>query len=242
MTPSSPIQASATAPASAWDGYDAYLFDIDGTLLRDPGRVHFLAFAQCLRETLGHEVSLTGIPIHGSTDTAILRDALRQAGVPDSKWLHREPEILDRLAAIVLEQKSNFAVTVMPGVPRILTHLRQRQAALGVATGNLEAIGWLKLEVAGLRNFFTFGGFSDSFPLRSDMIANAVAVAKAQAGTAARICVVGDTPADIAAARANALPTIAVATGIFSLQQLGEHQPEFCVPSLETLLPPTAGV
>lgn len=242
MTPSSPINASPAARLSAWDGFDAYLFDIDGTLLRDPGRVHFLAFAQCLRETLGHEISLSGIPIHGSTDTAILRDALRQAGVADSKWLHREPEILARLSEIVLQQRANFAVTVMPGVPRILTHLRLRDATLGVATGNLEAIGWLKLDVAGLRNFFTFGGFSDSFPLRADMIANAAAVARAQAGTAASICVVGDTPADIAAARANALPTIAVATGIFSLQQLGEHQPEFCVPTLETLLPPPASV
>ena len=31
----------AIEPGFAWDGQDAYLFDIDGTLLRSRDRVHF---------------------------------------------------------------------------------------------------------------------------------------------------------------------------------------------------------
>ena len=52
----------------------------------------------------------------------------------------------------------------MPGVEEALGHLARKGALLGVATGNLEAIGWIKIEEAGLREWFRFGGFSDQFP------------------------------------------------------------------------------
>jgi phosphoglycolate phosphatase-like HAD superfamily hydrolase len=56
------------------------------------------------------------------------------------------------------------------------------------------------------------------------------------AGKDTKICVVGDTPRDIEAARANFLSVIAVATGKFSFDELKEHQPEACVTSLADLL------
>jgi phosphoglycolate phosphatase len=124
----------------------------------------------------------------------------------------------------------------MPGVDEMLAYLQGKGAALGVATGNLESIGWLKIEVLGLRHWFTFGGFSDSYDLRSDMIAHAMREAHRDAGPEATVCVVGDTPFDISAARANRLPTIAVATGNFTFEQLMEHDPEVCATSLEALL------
>ena len=36
-------------PDFAWDGQDAYLFDIDGTLLRTRDRVHVDSFASSVR-------------------------------------------------------------------------------------------------------------------------------------------------------------------------------------------------
>jgi phosphoglycolate phosphatase-like HAD superfamily hydrolase len=56
------------------------------------------------------------------------------------------------------------------------------------------------------------------------------------AGKDAKICVVGDTPRDIQAARANFLSVIAVATGKYNFDELLEHQPEACVTSLADLL------
>ena len=50
---------------------------------------------------------------------------------------------------------------------------------------------------------------------------------------------VGDTPRDIEAARANFLPVIAVATGHFSFDELLECQPEVCATSLADLLAAT---
>ncbi len=57
-----------------------------------------------------------------------------------------------------------------------------RGALLGVATGNLEMIGWIKIEAAGLREWFRFGGFSDHFPVRSELVGHAARKARALAG------------------------------------------------------------
>jgi phosphoglycolate phosphatase-like HAD superfamily hydrolase len=140
------------------------------------------------------------------------------------------------MRARVLDQRQTMSVTVMPGVLSMLAYLKGRGKVLGVATGNLEQIGWLKIEIAGLRDWFSFGGFSDRHAVRSDMIANALEGARKLAGAQAKVCVVGDTPSDITAAKANDLPTIAVATGVFSYQTLLEHQPEVCVSTLQALL------
>jgi phosphoglycolate phosphatase-like HAD superfamily hydrolase len=127
-------------------------------------------------------------------------------------------------------------------VEEVLEHLQRRNALLGLATGNLEQIGWIKIENAGLRSWFTFGGFSDQFEDRADMIAHAAAQAREHLGAAdATVCVVGDTPFDIAAASANSLPTIAVATGRYSFDQLMEHRPAVCATTLEALLEATPG-
>jgi phosphoglycolate phosphatase-like HAD superfamily hydrolase len=48
--------------------------------------------------------------------------------------------------------------------------------------------------------------------------------------------VVGDTPRDIEAARANFLSVIAVATGKYSFDELLRCQPEACVSSLKDLI------
>jgi phosphoglycolate phosphatase-like HAD superfamily hydrolase len=111
---------------------------------------------------------------------------------------------------------------------------------LGVASGNLEAIGWIKIEKAGLREWFRFGGFSDHFPVRPELIGHAAKKARELGGpggeTGVQICVVGDTPRDIEAARANFLSVIAVATGRYSFDELFRCQPEACVSSLADLL------
>ena len=56
------------------------------------------------------------------------------------------------------------------------------------------------------------------------------------AGPDASVCVVGDTPRDIEAARANHLRVIAVATGHFDFDALLEHHPDVCTTSLADLV------
>jgi phosphoglycolate phosphatase-like HAD superfamily hydrolase len=242
---SQPAGSTATVPVEDrvfvrdgfdWDGQGAYLFDIDGTLLRSRDRIHFNSFYSSVREVMGHELVLDGVVVSGNTDPGILRDAFRLARLEDAHWQPHLEKILEQMRADVAARSADMKLVMMPGVQEMLAYLQKKGAALGVATGNLEAIGWLKIETLGLRHWFTFGGFSDRYDVRSDMIAHAIREAHRHAGPEATVCVVGDTPADISAARANGLPTIAVATGNYSFDDLMQHEPEVCATTLKALL------
>lgn len=185
---------------------------------------------------MGRDFSLDGVTLSGNTDPGILREVFQLAAVETTHWEPHFEAILQRMREEVAARRHEMKIDKMPGVDATLQHLRAKGAALGIATGNLESIGWLKIEFLDLRHWFTFGGFSDRFPARADMIANAVREARALAGPQASVCVVGDTPADIAAARANQLPAIAVATGNYTFEQLAEHNPDACAVNLLALL------
>jgi phosphoglycolate phosphatase len=228
----------------AWDAQDAYLFDIDGTLLRSRDRIHIDSFAASVHEVTGFEISLTGVSLSGSTDTAILQDAFALAGISAEAWEPQLEAILHAMRNTVLSRRGEMDLWTMPGVEATLAHLANKGALLGLATGNLELIGWTKVEEVGLREWFRFGGFSDRFSLRSAMVGDAAAKASELMQPdrrAASICVVGDTPRDIEAARANGLPVIAVATGHFSFDELKGLEPDACASSLSALLAHTEG-
>lgn len=220
-----------------WDEQRAYLFDIDGTLLRHRDRVHVDAFFKGVREVMGRELVLDGVVLSGNTDPGILKDAFELARVEDGEWRPHREDVLNAMCVHVAERRAEMQWSIMPGVEAMLEHLERKGALLGVATGNLEKIGWIKIENAGLRRWFRFGGFCDRFEARADMIADAAEQARGILGlTDATVCVIGDTPRDIDAARANDLPTIAVATGRYSFDDLMEHRPAVCTTTLEALL------
>jgi phosphoglycolate phosphatase-like HAD superfamily hydrolase len=140
------------------------------------------------------------------------------------------------MACFVDSRKNELCTTVHPQVKETLQHLRALGAALGVATGNLEEIGKIKLASARLLDLFDFYGWSDSFEYRADVFRKAVSEARLHAGSEAAILVIGDTPTDVQAARENSLPVIAVATGIYSFEQLQATEPDLCIQSFEDLL------
>ena len=228
-------------PGFRWDAQGAYLIDIDGTLLRSLDRVHYDSFFAAVEHVTGKPLLLDGVTLHGNTDPGILRDAFRIAAIEDGSWRPHVDAILTHMSDAVTARRAEMNLQVMPGVEAALAYLKGKGAALGVATGNIETIGWIKVEEAGLRPWFTFGGFADGFEVRSEMIKHALAVARREAAMtggelAPGVCVVGDTVFDITAARANGLPTIAVATGNYSFAELMEAEPEVCATTLEALL------
>lgn len=234
MSTASAVRTGAAA-VRPWDGFDAYLFDIDGTLLHCRDAVHYFAFCDTLTSIAGRPLTLEGVTAHGNTDVGILRDALARAGVHDSVWRPELQHILDAMCGRVRARKQEFCVEVLPQARAVLDHLRARSAVLGVATGNLQGIGEIKLQRAGLLDYFDFAGWSDAFEWRADVIRAAVLRARDAAGENAAICAVGDTPADVRAARENGIASIAVATGIYSIEELRAEQPDYCVPSLAEL-------
>ena len=219
-----------------WDAFDAYLFDIDGTLLHCADAVHYFGFCEVLTDAVGRPTNLDGVVAHGNVDVGILRDALTLAGVPEASWRPRLPSMREQLCRYVEAHRQEFVADVLSGVRAVLEHLRARGRTLGVATGNLQAIGRAKLEHVGLMEFFTVGGWSDACETRTDVFRGAVSAMRAEAGKHASICVFGDTPADVFAARANQLAVVAVATGIYTVDVLVAESPDLVLASLEDLL------
>ncbi|HEY4047960.1 MAG TPA: HAD family hydrolase [Acidobacteriaceae bacterium] len=218
-----------------WDGYDAYLFDIDGTLLHCTDATHYFAFCDTLTHLAGRSLNLDGVVAHGNTDVGILRDALIRNGVEDPSWRPQIAEARERMCRFVAEREKSLCAEVLPGVRKVLAHLSSLGSVLGVASGNLREIGWMKLKCCGLDEHFSFGGFSDAYEYRRDIFRAALEEARRRTRPDASICVFGDTPADVYAAHENRMDSIAVATGIYSWEELTLASPRLCLHSLTEL-------
>jgi phosphoglycolate phosphatase-like HAD superfamily hydrolase len=226
-----------TSSAFNWRRYDAYLFDIDGTLLNTHDGVHYNSFHTALREVYGCEGRIDDVPVHGNTDIGILRAALaRHCSLRTGEFEARLPQALNMMCAEVERNADRILPELCPAIADLLASLHAEGKLLGVVTGNLERIGWSKLEKAGIRKYFDFGSFSDTREKREDIFRNGVEQARRLRGPETSICFVGDTPADIRAAASLGLPVIAVATGIYSREQLLEHAPPLCVGTVAELL------
>jgi phosphoglycolate phosphatase-like HAD superfamily hydrolase len=203
------------------------LFDIDGTLLLRAHIEHRHALGDAVTEVWGVEdPGPAAVPAAGRTDGEIAREICLLGGVAAERidsgaadfraacaraYARRcPPDLRDRLA---------------PHAEDVLTRLASAgDTTLSLVTGNLEAVARLKLERAGLGGFFAGGqgGFGSDAEDRTEL----PAIARRRAGAngtpypRTRTVVVGDTPNDIACARADGLRCVAVATGPYAAAQL----------------------
>ena len=215
-------------PGFRWDAAHAYLFDIDGTLLNSRDAVHYFSFRHAVRQVFGMDLSIEGVPVHGNTDPGIVRAVLRRAGMDDARINAHMPEIVGLMCAEVERNHDALRPELCPSIPELIAYLRGRDKLLGAASGNLETIGWLKLEKSGLRPAFAFGSFSFPRESRADIFRHGVDLARQRLGQRAVVAVIGDTPCDVEAAHAVDAPVIALATGIFSFSDLMACSPDAC--------------
>jgi phosphoglycolate phosphatase-like HAD superfamily hydrolase len=184
----------------------------------------------------GLDANFDGIPYHGKTDVAILRMALTRRGISDCRFADKLPAALAVIRREVAANVAGFKLDVCPSVPKLLDEIRELDKLLGVASGNLESVGWHKLTAAGIRHFFTCGSFGDNFELRVAIFDHAVSSAKSLLGNTASVCFFGDTPDDIDAARKVNAQIVAVGTGIFPVAELAHFQPDLCCESCTEML------
>jgi len=231
------LQTSATkSNGFRWMSADAYLFDIDGTLLVSRDGVHRNALHQAMREAFGVDTTIDGIPYHGKTDLGILRAALQRVGVSDQSFEANLPMALEVVRREVSANVKLLAPIVCSAIPELLDELQTAGKLMGLASGNLESVGWLKVKAARLHNFFNFGSFCDRHENRADIFREGVLAAQRRLGESARICFVGDTPEDIKAARSVQSQVVAVCTGVFKADELASHDPDACVATCAELL------
>jgi phosphoglycolate phosphatase-like HAD superfamily hydrolase len=172
---------------------------------------------------------LTGRPVEaaGRTDGAIIRELLHGAGVDDATVDARAGEVWERaVAAYATLCPADLSGAVAPGVPELLDTLSARPDAyrLSLVTGNLEPVARLKLDRAGLGHHFApgQGGFGSDHESRAELPPIARARASDPPWPRERTVVIGDTPRDIACARADRVRVAAVGTGPFGVEALAD--------------------
>jgi phosphoglycolate phosphatase len=198
-----------------------FLFDVDKTLVDSHGaggRAMTAAFAQLF----GIDDGFAGIGFAGRTDTAIFRDAVGVHSL-DGEF----PALLARFQQTYYTTLPRTLAEVqahaLPGVREVLEGLQAAPGAfLGLATGNFREAARLKLERFGLYDFFLTGGYADDSEDRAEIVAIAInRLAEASGVHGPReVYIIGDTPLDIAAAKANGARSVAVATGFSTVGEL----------------------
>lgn len=195
------------------------LFDIDGTLLDRATAEHAAALHEAMHQVYGVDTTSTRVPAAGRTDLEIARETLLVLGLSAARIEEGFADLRAAAAeAYARLVPDDLSATVMPGMRDLLERLAARDdAILSLVTGNLEAIARLKLNAAGIGGFFASGqgGFGSDSVDRTDL----PPIARRRAGTRERphprerTLVIGDTPLDIACARADGLAVLALATG-----------------------------
>ncbi len=202
------------------------LWDIDGTLLQRASREHATALRLAAARVHGlGALDHTLVDVAGRTDAAIARDLLRSAGVPADQIEARAAEVRTATAAAYAELcPVDLSATVSPGIPELLGELAARpgEFRFSLVTGNFEPVARLKLARAGIGHWFAPG--QGAFGSDDESRAALPPIARARAGDwpRERTVVIGDTPRDIACARADRLPVVAVGTGPFGVEALAD--------------------
>ena len=209
------------------------LWDIDGTLLH-AGGVAAHAFLDAVAEVTGTRPSPEQRDYGGRLDTEIADMLLTAVGAATT----RIGDVLEVLARLVDERLGELrAHTVAcPGVEALVGKLAQAGARQTVVTGNLASIARHKLEAAGLVPPIEpeFGGYGDSAPTRA-AVARVALDRLSAAGWQPdldTVWIVGDTPRDLACARAIGVRCALVATGRRPVGELDGLEADIMLPDL----------
>jgi phosphoglycolate phosphatase-like HAD superfamily hydrolase len=200
------------------------LWDVDHTLIENAGvskENYALAF-----EILAGRVPGVQPQTDGRTDVGIMADLLSDNGEDPAAYSLKRQR--DALAAAASRNSGALAARghALPGAAACLARASGETGVLqSVLTGNIQPNAILKLRAFGLDIWMDWeiGGFGWDSPVRARLVPAAQERASEKHGfDAARdvTVVVGDTTLDVTAGIDGGARVIAVATGIFSRQQL----------------------
>lgn len=195
------------------------LFDIDGTIMTSGGCGE-KAMRLAVKDHFGAEDDLSSIEIAGRTDTHISRRLHEKYG----KDLETPDVFLDHYIKHLGVLLPQIQGRLLPGIQPLLELLKPRaDVVLALLTGNLARGAELKLRHYGVWDYFEFGAYADDHYDRNQLGPFALQRARQrhlQEFDPQRVYVIGDTPHDVACARAIGAKAVAVATGGFTRDAL----------------------
>ena len=208
---------------------DILLFDIDGTLTRSYGAGR-RAFDKVFARLYQLKEASEGLEFAGKTDPLIIREIFRKCldADPTENEMTRVKKAY--LAVIENDVRTTAPYKAIDGILELLNILAKLpHILLGLATGNFRESAFLKLESAGLRKFFTFGGFGSDSAIRAELTRVGIDRGKKliPAGrTFEKAYVIGDTPQDVDAGKKSGAVTIAMMTGTTRQEDFMKHKPD----------------
>ena len=182
------------------------LFDIDGTLLISRG-IGRESKRRAMLEHFGATGDLDNHVFGGMTDWGILADLLAPLGMSAAE-VGAEMAVYQRVMARHMRAiRDDYHAEAMPHAMQLVADLRGRDDLIvGLVTGNTRMTAEIKLEMAGYDpEWFVIGAFGHESAARDDLTRLALERASAHIGRAIAgrdAIVIGDTAADIQAARA----------------------------------------
>ncbi len=215
------------------------LWDIDGTLTHSDGTVS-AAYRRALPTVYPLPGELARISYAGKTDGQIALETLACHGLREEDAVTRLPifqaayiQELDKVRDLI-----QAGLRVLPGVPQVLDRLSGLPVHQTLLTGNFEPAARIKLSCGRLDHHFDFaiGGFGSADRNRNCLVPVVLQKAQRVHGLSfdlSQVVVIGDTPLDIACARAAGVRVVAVATGTVSAEELAAHDPDVLLESLE---------
>lgn len=213
------------------------LFDVDGTLIHTAGAGRE-AFARVFASQFRSPNGTEKIQFAGRTDWSIVREFFLQQSIePSPEHFHL---FFDSYVFWLDHLLTQGKGRVLGGVQELIRALQSlpERPTIGLLTGNIRLGAEIKLRHFGLWDLFQTGGFGDDDEDRGRIAAIARERGQQLLGrklAGEEVLVVGDTPLDIACARAISAKVLAVATGPYSLGQLQAEGPTWAVPGLEGL-------
>ena len=212
------------------------LWDIDGTLVNG-GTVARRAYDAAFRQVAGRGLEHPW-RFDGRTELAAATEVLRIHGLdPEGGLLER---FLDLIVTELQGRSEELAAEgrALPGAARALDALATLPGVhQTVLTGNLFPLAELKVTVFGLepRLDLRIGAFGGDAYERTDLPAHAFRRSEQHLGRAfdgSHAVIVGDTPRDMATARAAGARAVAVATGVNSAEELAAAGADVVLPDL----------
>lgn len=204
--------------------YKIPLFDIDWTLLIGENSVHKAGFNIAIHNIYKlPNASFDDITPHGMIDTQILIEIAKLHGVSEEEAVKKVPEAMLTMIDYYMKHAQEADYTLMPGALDLLGELKKLGIPLGLLTGNIEEVGWEKVRRAGIKDFFMFGAFGSLAFKRIDLIPIAKKRLEKMLNIEMpleRFVIVGDSPLDIACARAGNIEVIAVGAGHYKSHEL----------------------
>ena len=208
----------------------AYLFDIDGTLLKVKHKVNRMVIQRILDRFGFNHVEVSRLDFAGKTDRDIFSGLLDQ---PDDELFHYVKQIyLQELERHITEQD----IHIFSGVHTSLDYLRRHMAWTGLLTGNFARAAKIKLSRIGLLDRFLFGAYGDDDHDRNALPPSALQDLLRNSGKVFQpsdLVIIGDTPRDIECAKSFGSVSVAVSTGTYTHDELKACDPDIVLDSLQ---------